>query len=79
MASHSKIPWTEEPGRLQSRGLKESDMAEATWHTHTHFVLAALQSEVQNGLLCASYICGEDEKETQLPHPMQLSIHMQHF
>ena len=30
MAIHSrtivrKIPWTEEPGRLQSRGLKESD------------------------------------------------------
>ena len=68
-----------ETWQAQSRGLKESDMAEATWHTHTHFVLAALQSEVQNGLLCASYICGEDEKETQLPHPMQLSIHMQHF
>ena len=28
-----KIPRTEEPGRLQSRVTKESDMAE---HTHTH-------------------------------------------
>ena len=33
MAPHSstlawKIPWTEEPGRLQSRGLQESDMTE---------------------------------------------------
>ena len=33
MATHSsilawRIPWTEEPGGLQSMGLKESDMAE---------------------------------------------------
>ena len=40
MAPHSsilawKIPWTEEPGRLQSRGCKELDMTEYT-HTHTH-------------------------------------------
>ena len=33
MAIHSstiawKIPWTEEPGRLQSMGLQESDMTE---------------------------------------------------
>ena len=35
MAPHSstpawKIPWTEEPGRLQSMGREESDMTEAT-------------------------------------------------
>ena len=30
-----KIPWTEEPGRLQSTGSKKSDMDEHT-HTHTH-------------------------------------------
>ena len=35
MATHSgifawKILWTEEPGRLQSMGRKESDMTEAT-------------------------------------------------
>ena len=28
-----KIPWTEEPGRLQSIGCKEADMTEATEHT----------------------------------------------
>ena len=33
MATHSsilawRIPWTEEPGRLQSMGLEESDMTE---------------------------------------------------
>ena len=28
-----KIPWTEEPGRLQSRGCKES---ETTEHAHMH-------------------------------------------
>ena len=30
-----KIPWTEEPGRLQSTSSKKSDMDEHT-HTHTH-------------------------------------------
>ena len=40
MATHSsllawRIPWTEEPVRLQSMGLKELDMTEPT-HTHTH-------------------------------------------
>ena len=37
MATHSNIfagtiPWTEEPGGLQSMGLQESDMAAATEH-----------------------------------------------
>ena len=41
MATHSsslawRIPWTEEPGRLQSTGHKESDTTEVTWHTHRH-------------------------------------------
>ena len=40
MATHSSIlawetPWTEEPGGLQSRGLKEADTAEQT-HTETN-------------------------------------------
>ena len=39
MATHSsilawKIPWTEESGRLQSVGHKESDMTERLTHTH---------------------------------------------
>ena len=39
MATHSstlawRIPWMEEPGRLQSMGLKESDMTE---RLHFHF------------------------------------------
>ena len=39
MATHSsilaqKIPWTEEPGRLQSMGLQESDMTELSTRTH---------------------------------------------
>ena len=38
MATHSsilarRIPWTEEPGRLQSTGRKELDMTEATEHS----------------------------------------------
>ena len=41
MATHSsiltrRIPWTEEPGGLQSKGCKELDMTEATEHTHIH-------------------------------------------
>ena len=40
MATHSsilswRIPWTEEPGRLQSIGLKESDTTESTKHICT--------------------------------------------
>ena len=39
-ATHSsslawKIPWTEEPGGLQSKGHKESDTTEVTQHAHT--------------------------------------------
>ena len=48
MASHSsilawRIPWTEEPGRLQSMGCKELDMTEQLMHTHpivTHHLLS---------------------------------------
>ena len=29
-----RIPWTEEPGRLQSTGLQDSDMTERLTHTH---------------------------------------------
>ena len=42
MAIHSstiawKIPWTEEPGRLQSMGCKELDMIERL-HVHVHYI-----------------------------------------
>ena len=41
MATHSsilawRIPWTEEPDRLQSMGRKELDMTEMTEHTCMH-------------------------------------------
>ena len=41
MAIHSsifawRIPWTEEPGGLQSMGHKEVDMTKRLTHTHTH-------------------------------------------
>ena len=46
MASHSstfarKIPWTEEPGRLQSMGSLKSDMTE-----QLHFHFHALEEEM---------------------------------
>ena len=39
MATHSsilawRIPWTEEPGSLQSTGLQESDMTQQVNHPH---------------------------------------------
>ena len=42
MASHSsilawRIPWTEEPGRLQSMGLQESNMTERL-SAHAHIL-----------------------------------------
>ena len=48
MAPHSstlawKIPWTEEPGRLQSMGSLESDTTE---RLHFHFSLHALEEEM---------------------------------
>ena len=41
MATHSsilarRIPWTEEPGRLQTIGLKELNMTEGTEHACLH-------------------------------------------
>ena len=41
MTTHSSIlvwnvPWTEEPGRLQSMGLQRVRHSLATGHTHTH-------------------------------------------
>ena len=55
MASHSstlawKIPWTEEPGRLQSWGLQESDMTE---RLHFHFLLSCIGEGNGNPLQCS--------------------------
>ena len=50
MATHSsilawRIPWTEEPGRLQSMGCKESDTIEEL-NTHTYFkIKVTVESE----------------------------------
>ena len=55
MASHSstlawKIPWTEEPGRLQSMGFEESD---ATEQLHFHFSLSCTGEGNGNPLQCS--------------------------
>ena len=47
MATHTsilawKVPWTEEPGGLQSMGYKESDRSE--WLIHTHSLSHVLHS-----------------------------------
>ena len=55
MATHSstlawKIPWTEEPGRLQSMGSKESDTTE---RLHFHFSLSCIGGGNGNPLQCS--------------------------
>ena len=55
MAPHSstfawKIPWTEEPGRLQSMGSLESDTTE---QLHFHFSLSYIGERNGNPLQCS--------------------------
>ena len=55
MALHSstfawRIPWTEEPGRLQSMGLLESDSTE---RFHFHFSLSFIGEGNGNPLQCS--------------------------
>ena len=55
MATHSstlawKIPWTEEPGRLQSKG---SQRVGHNWATHFHFSLSCIGEGNGNPLQCS--------------------------
>ena len=55
MATHSstlawKIPWTEDPGRLQSMGREESDTTEGL---HFHFSLSRTGEGNGNPLQCS--------------------------
>ena len=55
MAPHSstyawKVPWTEEPGRLQSMGSLESDTTE---RLHFHFSLSCIREGNGNPLQCS--------------------------
>ena len=55
MATHSsalawKIPWAEEPGRLQSMGSQESDTTE---HLHFHFSLSCIGEGNGNPFQCS--------------------------
>ena len=55
MATHSctlawKMPWTEEPGRLQSMGSEESDTTE---RLHFHFSLSCIGEGHGNPLQCS--------------------------
>ena len=57
MAPHSstlarKIPWTEEPGRLQSMDRQESDMTERL-HFHFHFSLSCIGEGNGSPLQCS--------------------------
>ena len=63
MATHSstlawKIPWTEEPGGLQSMGLQESDTTE---RLHFHFSLSCTGEGNGNPLQCSCLENPRDE------------------
>ena len=59
-----KIPWTEEPGRLQSMGLLESDMTE---QLHFHFSLSCIGEGNGNPLQCSCLENPRDGKPSGLP------------
>ena len=68
MPTHSrtlawKIPWTEEPGRLQSMG---SQRLGHDWATHTHTHIIALQCCVPPGVEPASAALQVDSLPTEL-------------
>ena len=69
MATHSsiiawRIPWTEEPGRLQSRGLKESDMTERLTHTHIRKEVAPRYFPLYTKIILQRPIVVYDPKNT---------------
>ena len=69
MATHSstlasKIPWTEEPGGLQSMGSLESDTTE---QLHFHFSLSCIGKGNGNPLQCSCLENPRDGKPGGLP------------
>ena len=69
MAPHSstlawKIPWTEEPGRLQSMGSLELDTTE---RLHFHFSLSCIGEGNSNPLQCSCLENPRDGKPGGLP------------
>ena len=54
MAAHSsilawRIPWTEEPGRLQSKGLQREDMTELLHTPNVHIIMFTLLCSFSKG------------------------------
>ena len=80
MATHSSIlawrfPWTEEPGRLQSMGLQESDTTETLTLQQMRrqgFVVQEVDSEPRIWIISwasVSSICPQAEMERCVVHP----------
>jgi len=59
-----KIPWTEEPGRLQFMGSLESDTTE---RFHFHFALSCIGEGNGNPLQCSCLENPRDGKPGRLP------------
>ena len=65
MANHSstlawRIPWTEEPGRLQSMGSRKVEKSDATEQLQFHFSLSCIGGGNGNPLHCS---CLENPKD----------------
>ena len=70
MATHSstlawRIPWTEEPGQLQSIGCKESDMTDMTEHSRMHDETDNWCLSLMAGLNC-SWSAPESNRKLEL-------------
>ena len=93
MAPHSstfawKIPWTEEPGRLQSMGSLESDTTE---RPHFHFSLSCIGEGNGNPLQCSclenprdgeawwAAVYGVAQSRTRLKQPSSRQQQQQYF
>ena len=93
MAPHSstlawKIPWTEEPGRLQSMGSLESNMTE---QPHFHFSFSCIGEGNGNPLQCSclenprdggawwAAVCGVAQRRTQLKRLSSSSSSLSHW
>ena len=81
------IPWTEEPGRLQSTGLQrvrhdfatEHTCARAHTHTHTHTHILSLNQAYVTILGLRFSLCPYQEMLFDTEELLRLSIYSLHF
>ena len=85
MATHSsilacKIPWTEEPGGLQSMALQESDVTEQLNHQRVQGEILRLERQTENQLIivltdkgkCAFYLLSSPNLDLKTAHGREI-------